>query len=456
MLSRSHLVSLATAAKKQGEVDLILRYNPVVRRKVSRLIAAFERADLHERRKLTDLLASRAIERARQTRYGRGRSSDYLDWPLLNKDRLRDAPDDFACRGSLRIPAATGGTGGLPIKLWRSPASAAAEQVFLDHIIRPYGVSWASARIASLRGDVIKDTRDWSPPFGIETHRGRRLVLSSPHLTRTTVPWFAERLSSFRPDILWAWPTVASNLLGLLQQTKTKLNVPLVLASSERLEPQTHAAMQGEWGATVIDYYGQAERVCFAVSSKAGEFWFNPAYGRVELTFSEADEIVDGCRYVAIVATGFWNRAMPLVRYETGDGAIVPANASESDLEAISLGLQPFAGIAGRSDEFLIAPTGERISGLNQLPREVDHLLQLQIVQAAPDDVIIRALVRPSFGAPEQARLEANARAKIPDSMAIRLELVDHLETSSRGKTPFVIRNGEMRAWPGFNGGTHH
>jgi hypothetical protein len=86
----------------------------------------------------------------------------------------------------------------------------------------------------------------------------------------------------------------------------------------------------------------------------------------------------------------------------------------------------------------------------------VDHLLQLQIVQAAPDNVIIRALVRPSFGAPEQARLEANARAKIPDSIAIRLELVDHLETSSQGKTPFVIRNGEMRAWPGFNGGADH
>ena len=448
MLSRSHLVSLAAAAKKQGEVDLILRYNPVVRRKVSRIIAGFERADLPERRRLTELLTGRVIDRARRTSYGRGRSGDYFDWPVLNKDQLRDAPEHFACRGSLRIPAATGGTGGLPIKLWRSPASAAAEQVFLDHIIQPYGVSWASARIASLRGDVIKDTRDWSPPFGIETHRGRRLVLSSPHLTQRTVSWFAERLASFRPDILWAWPTVASNLLMLLQQIKARLEVPLVLASSERLESQTCVAMQREWGATVIDYYGQAERVCFAVSSNAGEFWFNPAYGRVELGMSDGDEIVDGCRYVAIVATGFWNRAMPLVRYETGDRAIVPASATESDLEAISLGLRPFAGIAGRTDEFLIAPTGERICGLNQLPREVDHLLQLQIVQAAPDDVILRALVRPSFGPPQRARLEANARAKIPDSMAIRLELVDHLETSSLGKTPFVIRNGEMKARP--------
>ena len=446
ILDRSQLVAIAAQVKRRGLMDLTLRYNPLVRRRAFRLMDAFDRADGPERERLAGLLTRRIIERARGTPYGRGRSDRYETWPVLDGTEVRDSPGRFTATGLVRIPAATGGTRGQPLRLWRSASSVAAEQAFLDRIIEAHGLTWRTARIASLRGDTIKSTTDRAPPFGVESHRGRRLVLSSPHLSTATLEWFLDRLASFRPDILWIWPSMAANLLLLARRARRAFGVPIVLASSERLEPELREAMEREWGASVLDYYGQAERACFAVSERAGEFWFVPAYGRVELATAPTDEVVQGGRHVAILATGYWNSATPLIRYDTGDRAIVPAEATPDDLRAIELGIKPFLAIAGRSDEFLLSRDGVRICGLNQLPREVERLLQIQIVQPRRDEVVIRALVQDGFGPADRARLEANARAKIPSDMRIRFELVDRLETSQYGKTPFVIRRQDQSA----------
>jgi phenylacetate-CoA ligase len=132
---------------------------------------------------------------------------------------------------------------------------------------------------------------------------------------------------------------------------------------------------------------------------------------------------------------------MPLVRYETGDLAIVPAAAGPAELEKIALGLRPFLGIAGRTDEFVLTPDGLRICALNQIVREIDNLLQVQIIQETLGLVLVRAVVRPGFGAEDHAKLLSNIRVKIPTSLACRLELVDRLHTTPAGKTPFVIRH---------------
>ena len=140
------------------------------------------------------------------------------------------------------------------------------------------------------------------------------------------------------------------------------------------------------------------------------------------------------------MATGFWNTAMPLVRYDTGDRAIVPTTASEADLRAISLGLKPFSGIAGRSDDFIVTSEGMRLGALNAIPWEVENLLQVQFVQESFTSVVVRALALPRFSAADCARLEANARSRLPGNITVRVEVVDRLLVGPHGKTPVVIR----------------
>lgn len=440
---RTRLVTLAAQAKRSRLVDLSLRYNPLFRPAILRRIRQAEASGLDGRRRLSDTLTASIVAAARRTEYGRQFGAAIGDWPILSKSDVRDDPARFVARGVVTVPAATGGTTGLPLKLERSARCIAAEQAFLDHIIRAAGFTWRHARVASLRGDNVKSTLDWSPPFGEEVQGGKRLLLSSAHLNATTASWFHDRLRAFAPDLLWAYPTTVTSLLRLLSAQALQLRIPLILCSSERLTGAAMARLAEGFDAKVIDYYGLAERVCLAVSDTPDRHFFQPAYGKVELLPSDSDAESGPWRQMRIIATGFWNEAMPLIRYETGDCALVPRDATAAEIEAIELGLAPFAGVAGRLSDFLYARDGGRLGGIDQISREVDHLLQIQVIQDSLDLVTIKALVAPGFGPADQARLEANARLKIPSPAQIRLEIVDRLETTDSGKTPYVIRRIE-------------
>ncbi len=440
MSFRSQLVSLAAKAKKTRLLDVPFRYNPLVRPGVLRMIDRFAAADLAQRRVLTEMMSRRIVAAARQTPYGREFGPDITSWPILPKTRIRDAPQDFRTKQLFTVPASTGGTTGIPLQLVRTIASVTAEQAFYDVIIRRTGKIWRDARVASLRADNVKATDDWSPPYGIETLAGRRLLLSVPHLNAKTAPWFVERLRDFKPDILGIFPTTGTTLLRLVTQLDLDLSIPLIMCSSERLPEAASTAMAARFGAQVIDYYGHAERAVLSVAEAPNRHFFQPAYGRVELLPGTLDEPTGDFRALSIVATGYWNKAMPMIRYQTGDHALVPRDATAEELEAICLGLAPFHGIAGRVGDFLYLPDGGRLMALDQVPREVEHLLQLQIVQEALDRVTLRALVGPDFGPADRAKLAANAKAKIPASTAVSIEIVDRLDSLPNGKTPFVLR----------------
>jgi len=58
--------------------------------------------------------------------------------------------------------------------------------------------------------------------------------------------------------------------------------------------------------------------------------------------------------------------------------------------------------------------------------------------------VILRVLATPAFGSEQKNRLLANARSKIPESVSIEIEVVDALERTASGKTPFVVHAPEV------------
>ncbi len=84
--------------------------------------------------------------------------------------------------------------------------------------------------------------------------------------------------------------------------------------------------------AVTLDYYGLSERVCLATSYEPEQYYFHPLYGHVEL-FRAASDVSPGGSSAEIDATGFWNRAMPLVRLRTGDSILIPHHYSDVDLE---------------------------------------------------------------------------------------------------------------------------
>jgi phenylacetate-CoA ligase len=433
---------LADILKNGVLTEQLIRRTPFLYGQIGRFFDRMEAAGADERMHLLSRRLAPILKAAAQTPHYRqlGLPLDLAAWPYLTKEQVRDAGQSLATPGIVPpAPAATGGSTGMPLRLKRSWRAVVAEQVALDRLAEKAGAHFPAARIAVLRGDTVKDPNDSSPPFWVLRAGGRRMVLSSNHLRPQTAGTFVDALRAFAPEIITAYPSALEAFCGLIGGggRKPVPSLRLVIASSEVLRPDVRARAASTLGVPVFDHYGQAERVNLATSETEGSFVFSGGYGVNELIYSHSDEETD---YYEIVGTSLWNRAQFLIRYRTGDLAALPKGSSETQVWETALGLRPFLGVAGRASEYIETPAGVHVIGINQIPRGLEGVLQMQLVQRARDRVEIHVV--PQHDLPESLREQIirQARTKIPDTVALDLCVVDAVQRTAAGKAPLVIR----------------
>jgi phenylacetate-coenzyme A ligase PaaK-like adenylate-forming protein len=432
---------IAAAIKGHRLGDTLIRRTPILYGRAMRLFDRLSAAGLEERISWTERRVHVVLDAARATDYGASlRAGATIDeWPLLEKDAVREDVSRFLTVAPWRTSqSATSGTSGLPLKLYRSFSSLAVEQAAIDRLLAKRGVNPRAYRAAILRGDDIKDPADRNPPYWLHGAGGRRLTFSSNHLNRETIAAFANALSEFAPDVLHAYPSILESLCILLAECGIRLSIPLTICSSEVLAASSWSLVESQLETKLIDYYGQAERVSFAYAFAPREFVFLPGYSYNELL--PVEEFADETRY-ELVCTGLWNLAMPLIRFRTGDFVTLPTGA---DLTATRYGTAPFAGVEGRIGDYLVAPDGARLMGIDHIPRGIENVVRMQVVQDNASHVRLLTIPGQHFSDADRAAILNNAKQKLPPSMRADVVLVDRLEVSASGKTPFVIRRSSM------------
>lgn len=439
----------ATARLKNTVAENLVRRTPFLYRRLLKLFRASQGMSFAERKALRDKLTERTLHIASTTPYGRRLAlnggldwGSFDQWPILEKDALRGEPAE--CLAKTFIPAhsaSTGGTTGIPIRLKRALSSVVFEQAVLDELVRIHSsVNLRQARIAVLRGDTFKSPDDMSAPHWQLRQGGQHLVCSSFHLNASTIASFVQAIRDFRPDILWVYPSSLEAFVRLGADVMRGTGIPglrLVLSSSEVLEQSGAAEATELLHVPVLNFYGQSERVCASVSIRAGEHFFLPAYGRVELLPAYGDD--DSSLY-EIIGTSYWNPAQPLVRFRTGDLVRLPREMNAEQLEAVALGILPFDSIEGRSSEYVLSPDGRRLIGMNHIPRNVPNVAQMQIVQRTPSRVEIHVVPLKDFNQQSADVILANARQKIPASIDIEIKTVEQTMRTAGGKAPLVMR----------------
>jgi phenylacetate-CoA ligase len=445
----SAVASIAGFMKRHVVGPSLIRRNPFYYDRARTVIDEGERQDLAQRRAWSDAQLKRTLQVARRAAYGqRVQGGDTLEsWPYLEKEKLRDQQAEFITgKHWLAAPASTGGTTGIPLNLVRSLRGVVFEQACQDRLIERLGAE-PRGRVAILRGDNIKDPNDLKPPHWIKANGGNSLIFSSNVLNHETVADYARALRDFSPPLLCAYPTSLECLCRLLKQHGEQVHVPHVLTSSEVLKREAWSLARDTLGCELADYYGQSERVAFAYAFEPRAYRFIHTYAHVELRPFASDQLEDaghGGLY-EIIGTTFWNDIMPLVRYRTGDLVRLPDHWGAREIEEVTLGLRPFSGVLGREQEILVCPKGVRLTGIDHIPRDVRHILRIQVIQESLEDVRILVLPAAGYGQSDAAQLLQNARAKVPESMSLRIETAQWLERTPRGKTPLVIHRAPVQ-----------
>ena len=429
--------------------DRLVRRNPFYYERSRRVIDRFEQQGFEGRQRLNREYLARTLAAAQRTEYGRavGGTQDFSSWPLMDKELLRDRLSAFTTgREWFSAPANTGGTKGVPLKLVRSLDGIVFEQASIDRMVRGLGLDPRGARTAILRGDNLQDPRALLSPDGVSANGGRARIFCAHSVSVENAARIIDALERFAPQLVVAYPSALEALCRLLVEHGRRLAIPVVLVSSEVFKPEAWELARDVLGSRIADYYGQSERVAFAYAFSPREYRFLPGYSYVEFVPHDSALAPEGSpdRLYEIVGTSFWNRLMPLVRYRTGDLVRLPASWGARELAELALGLRTFHGILGRQQEVIVCPTGIRLTGLESMPHDVEHVLRIQVVQETLTKARILVVPTPGFKPDDAARLLANARAKVPCDVDFSIEVARWLERTPRGKTPLVVHRAPV------------
>jgi phenylacetate-CoA ligase len=419
--------------KRAPFVEDLIRRNPIFYAQFRQLLDEAESLSESDRKAMCRRLLARSVSRAiRLPGYRDSAGAISIDaLPILTKEMLQAHSPDFHSHQWPGIPASTGGSTGRPLRLLRSARSIVVEQATIDWLAAKAGVALDRCRVAVLRGDNIKDPNDQAPPFW-RRDGSRRLVLSSNHLGPAHYQDFTAALEEFQPDVLHAYPSSLQLLVSLAEEYGTKLRFPLVLTSSETLRPGLRARVRDVFGAALLDHYGMAERVSAAYSLEDGVYNFVFPYAATELIA----EGQDTCR---VIGSALWNTVQPLLRYDTGDIALMPPGSDQRRRERIALGLESFPRIEGRASDVLELASGSRVYALDQVARGIDGASSVQFLQQESD--LVQIIVVPShhYGADTIDAITRNFYLKAPKSVRIQFDLREAPYRLPNGKAPVFV-----------------
>ncbi|HEX7595846.1 MAG TPA: hypothetical protein VF387_05800, partial [Gemmatimonadaceae bacterium] len=240
----------------------------------------------------------------------------------------------------------TGGTTGKPLAIYCDRATLQRNYAFFTRFKEWAGIT-DGARIATFAGRTLVPP-DGRAPYWRHNRAANTLLFSSYHIGRTTLPAYVDALSSFGPALIDTYPSSIEPIARhVLAHNVTDIRPTAVITSSETLFPATRELVEKAFACKVFDHYGGAEMAALIAQCEIGTYHVAPEFGIIEV-ISEGLPVAAGVRG-EIVATGFINPVMPLIRYATGDYAVLGNGACPCGRVG-----QTIEQIEGRMDDVIV------------------------------------------------------------------------------------------------------
>jgi phenylacetate-CoA ligase len=379
-----------------------------------------------QRRKVEQMInrAHRRVPAYRDHAY----ASQQLDsMPLLTKSDVRNRTDDFRDR---RVPArrvTTGGTSGRPLLVNVALGSFFSEWAHVAYAWRTAGIEPADRKI-TFRGSSLGDGFSGAPFFFQATYN--HFAVSPFHLNDSTFRAVIAAIEDFEPVAIWGYPSAITPFARWVLKTgphRSLRSVKAVLLASEGAFDWQVQLFQDAFGAKVVRWYGQTEKVVFGSGcADAGGYHVLPSYGFAE--------VIGG----RIIGTGLTNAAMPLLRYDTEDeGTLAPSCPCGMPFASLT-------NVKGRWDQALLWGVEDEpisTSALNFHDPIFMNFDRFQFRQDAPGRAQLLVTISSEGTVPdaflEQAR--STLQARVGDRLQLEVTAVDAEQLLSvRGKVQTV------------------
>jgi phenylacetate-CoA ligase len=310
---------------------------------------------------------------------------DLESLPVLEKEELRRDPERFvsiAAPTNRLVHGRTSGTTGTPISTFKDRNAYQRNWAFQERVRRWFGIGPRETKV-TLWGRHVVSVGSVRPPYWRRDYFTRNWLFSIYHLSDHNLPLYVETMARIRPVEIHGYPSaVAIVARAVLAANERRIRPRAVITSAETVLDEQRSLIEEAFGCKLRDQYGLAENVAWVSQCEAGTYHVHPEYGILETlrgTTSVIDEAGD------VVGTGFLNRAMPLIRYRTGDTMVL---RSEGTCEC-GRHFPVVAEVVGRTDDVLFSLDGRPLARLSPIFKGLQSVLEGQIVQDAADHLIV-------------------------------------------------------------------
>ncbi len=361
--------------------------------------------------------------------------SDFKKIPILNKREIRENGQDLIYRGIalLKTKGSTSGTSGSPITIHQNLNAVIREQAFVWRQLQWAGHKQGDKSVW-LRGDVIAPISQKVPPFWRFNRVDNMLMMSSYHLSEASAPKYIEALESFNPKLIQAYPSSIGFLAQYLENRNQEYrgtNLKAIVTSSETLTDYHREIISQRMGCRIFDWYGGFERVILILTCEEGNYHLNSDYGLMELKSIDPET-------TEMIGTGFNNRHMPFIRYDTHDIVEMEDNSFECPC---GRKFPVVKKIIGRIDDYIQVKNGRFIGRLDHIFKGLSNIGEAQILQDDLDEIKVMVVPLSGYNEEERGKLIKNAKQRLGEDMKIHVEEVSNIPRTKRGKFKAVVRN---------------
>ena len=353
--------------------------------------------------------------------------------PIISKKEVQENyPNKIIAKGTnlnkCHFKTTTGSTG-IPLKICFSEKNYAYRLASNRYSFFESGVKWTD-KFVIIRDNSYSSEKRWFNKFGILRNKNIPIFDSLENIIKNLI------LES--PDVIFTYPSMLSLLAKEIKEKNISSIIPkLILIGGETVTNSQREKFCEIFKSDVFRIYGSEEfgRLAFECNEHSG---YHIITDNVVVEFVKEGEDVSPGERGEVVVTGLTNYRMPLIRYKLGDIAI----PSESKCPC-GRGLPLIKHVEGREDDFLVLPSGRKISPrMINVIESIPGIKEYKTIQESKERFVVKLIKDNKFN--ERTISEVKKQIKIGclgEEIKVEVRLVNEIPRERTGKLRAVISN---------------
>ena len=360
--------------------------------------------------------------------------------PFLTREKLKKNRESLLAENidkSTLIYKTTSGTTGNPVGFYLDDDTVMKEWAYINHLWSRIGYKPDSSRLV-LRGAVFREQLRKGKNWQYDALR-KELSCNIFDMSKENIEEYCRVIDRYKPDYIYGYMSAIIILAKHIDHNKRRLKHQFkgILAISENIIESQRKYAEKVFECKLYSFYGHSERLVIAGECEySQEYHIEPSYGYMEIV-DENGEVIHDDRVGEIVATGFCNHGMPLIRYRTGDMASW-STKPKCKCGRNHLRIQTVFGrwrqdVLVNKEHSLVS-----LTSLNMHSNVFDKLTRYQYYQDTVGEVVLKLMVDKPLTTREEEEIQMQLNEKTQKKIVYTLKYVDDLPVKANGKYSMI------------------